>query len=110
MIYLYVAAAIAFAGMGIALKVEHSGKLTAQAQVAERDAKIEAQNEAVKVTKADGDRRVAEASKGVKAATQATAKARNEAERLRVASRAPTMPGACPAGDAVADIRAGLKP
>jgi len=109
MLYIYIGVALAFLALGAVAKIEHSGKLEAQAQVAERDAKIGAQNAAIATTKAEGDRRVAAASQGVVKATQATAKARNEAERLRVAGRAPTMPSACPAGDAVKEVRAGLR-
>lgn len=108
MVYLYIVVAIAFAGLGAYAKIEHSGKLEAEAQVAERDAKITAQNAAIATTKADGDRRVAEAQKGIAKAATASQAARNEAERLRVASRTPAKPSACPAGDAVAEIRKGL--
>ena len=101
--------ALVIALLGAGMKMEHSGKVAAEAQVAERDAKIQAQNAAVATTKADGDRRVAEAKKGITRAATATQEARKEAERLRVASRnTPTKPGACPAGDAVAEVRKGL--
>ena len=59
MIWLYAAAAIAFAAVGAYAKIEHSGKLAAQAQVAERDARIEQQNQAVEQLKADSDRKAA---------------------------------------------------
>lgn len=109
MIYLYIAAAIAFAGLGAYAKIEHSRADAAQAQVAERDAKIEQQNAAIKATKEEGDRRVAAASQGVVRATKETAAARTEAERLKTLSAAPTPAGACPAGAAMAEIRKGLK-
>ncbi len=88
---------------------EHKGKLAAEAQFQACEAKIESQNAAIQQTKAEGDRRGAEASKGVKAATQATAKARSEAERLRTLTSSPNAPSACPAGQAVAEVRKGLQ-
>ncbi len=108
MIYLYIAAAIAFAAVSGYAAIEHSRAGKFEAQVAERDARIESQNAAIATTKADGDRRVAEATKGVAKATKETQAARNEAERLRVATRAPSKPSACPAGDAVSEVRKGL--
>ena len=109
MIWLYAAAAIAFAAALGYAKIEHSGKLEAQAQVQALGSKIEEQNAAVQQTKADGDRRVAAAQKGVQVATVATAKARSEAQRLRAMQGQPTPAGACPAASAVAEIRKGLQ-
>ncbi len=109
MIWLYAAAAIAFAAVSGYAAIEHSRAGKFEAQVAERDAKIEQQNAAIATTKADGERRVAEASKGVAKAATATKAARNEAERLRVVTRTVTVPGACPAADAVAELRKGLQ-
>ena len=107
----------ALIGMGIALavamgyaKIEHSGKLEAQAELGACNTKIEAQNLAVAALKTEGDRRVAAASKGVAKAKAATAKATSEAERLRVLAGQPAKPGACPAGEGVAEVRKGLKP
>ena len=102
--------------MGIALivalgyaKIEHSGKLEAEAQLEACGTKIVAQNAAVQQLKVEGDRRVAAASKGVLAARKATARATSEAQRLRVAAAQPGSPGAsCPAGEGVAEVRKGL--
>ena len=70
---------------------------------------VESQNQAIAKTKADGDRRVAEATKGVaKARTEAKA-AISEAQRLRIASKGNAAPGACIAADAAAELRKGLK-
>lgn len=89
----------ALIGMGLAMmvaigvaKVEHSGKLEAQAQVAERDAKIEQQNQAVDQLKKDSDRKTAE---GAKALAKAEVRAKTwdeQAQRLTavLAGRKPT--------------------
>ena len=110
MIYVLGAFALVAALSGLWGGWEHKGKLEAQAQVAERDAKIEAQNQAIATTKAEGDRRVAAASAGAAKAAQATRAARSEAERLRGIQALPTPAGDCPAGVAVAEVRKGLKP
>ncbi len=60
-------------------------------------------------TKADGDRRVAAAEKGVQKAAAASRGAVQEAARLRAVQGQPAPAGACPAGAAVAEVRAGLK-
>jgi len=108
MLYLYAAAAIAFAAVIGYATIQHSQKLEAQAELGACNTKIEAQNAAIAATKADGDRRVAEATEGAKAAAKATAPARNEAERLRVVTRTVMKPGACPAAEGVAEVRKGL--
>ena len=114
MIYLYIAAAIAFAGLGLYAKFEHAGKAEAEAKVETLETKITAQNSAIAQTKAEGDRRVAEATKGVQRATAATAAARGEAARLRALAglpgspAKPTPPGSCPEKDAVAELRKGF--
>lgn len=107
----------AIIGMGIALavamgyaKIEHSGRLAAEAQVEARDATIREQNAAVLALKVEGDRKLSEASKGVAKAKEGTQAARTEAERLRVLASVPVKPGACPAADGVALVREGLKP
>lgn len=109
MIYAYAAVALVIALLGGYAKIEHSGKIAAEAQVQALGSKIEEQNAAVQQTKADGDKRVAEAQKGVLAASKATLSARQEAARLRASAAQAVKPSACPAGDAVATIRAGLK-
>lgn len=83
---------------------------TAEAKVSAAEAKIEQQNSAIAATKADGDRRVAEASKGVARATKETKAAQSESARLLELAKSKTPPGACPAGNAVAELRKGLKP
>lgn len=95
---------------------ERQGKLTAQAQVAERDAKIEQQNAAIKATAEDGQRRVAAAALGVQTARKATQALAADRDRLLAAAfkpdgtATPTPPGACPEKAAAAIVRAGLRP
>ena len=110
MLYLYIAAAIAFAAVSGYAAIEHSRAGKFEAQVSERDAKIEQQNQAIVATKAEGDRRVAAATQGVAKATTETARARSEAERLKGLQTAATPAGACPAALGAAEIRKGLKP
>lgn len=70
---------------------------------------IDAQNAAVEALQAAGKARVAKAEKGVKAAQEGAKAARSEAERLRVAASSKSSPSACPAKDAVDEVRKGLK-
>ena len=109
MIYLIGGMAIVIALLGGYADIQHSRAQAAQAQVQALGAKIEQQNQAIAATKADGDRRVAEAEKGLKAATDGAKAARSEAARLRALAQAKTPLGACPAGMAVAELRRGLK-
>lgn len=109
MIYLYIVVAIAFAAVSGYAAIEHSGKVAAEAELGACNTKIVSQNAAIATTKADGDRRVAEASKGVAKATKATQAARTEAERLAELLKNPPKPGACPAASGVAEIRRGLR-
>ena len=109
MIYLLGALALVAALSGAFGAWEHKGKLRAEAQVGELQAKIETQNQAVLATKAEGDRRVAQARQGVAQATQATAVYRTEAERLRGLAGSQTPAGACPEAAAVAELRRNLK-
>lgn len=60
--------ALVIALLGAGMKMEHSGKVAAQAQVAERDAKIEQQNAAVKQLKTDSDRKAAEGAAALRKA------------------------------------------
>ena len=108
-IYILGAFAIVAALSGLYGAWEHKGKVAAEAQVAELGAKIEQQNQAILQVKAEGDRRVAEASKGVQNAARATQAARSEAERLRTLQNAPSPSSSCPAATAVAELRKGLK-
>lgn len=115
MIYLLGGLALIAALSGLWGGWERQGKLTAQAQVAERDAKIEQQNQAVAATKADGDRRVAAATLGVQNARKATQALAADRDRLLAAAfrpdgtAKPTPPGACPEKQAAEIVRAGLK-
>ena len=72
-------------------------------------AAVQQQNAAVAALKATSDAKIAAASKGLARAAQEGAAARTEAERLRVAAKAGGAPTSCPAGQAVQEIRAGLK-
>lgn len=65
MIWLIGGMALVIALLGAGVKIEHSGKVAAQAQVAERDAKIEQQNQAVEQLKTDSDRKAAEGAKAL---------------------------------------------
>lgn len=68
---------------------------------------IESQNEAVAALEAAGKARQAKASAGIAEASKRAKSAQDEAERLRQeAKKAPT--GACPAGEAVNEVRRGL--
>ena len=109
MIYLLGAMALVAALSGLWGGWEHNRAGKFEAQVSELNTKIEAQNAAIQQTKAEGDRRVAEATKGVARAIQTTRAAQTEAERLRSLQGAATPAGNCPAGSAVAELRKGLK-
>jgi hypothetical protein len=113
MIYVLVAMGIALAissGYGY---IQHEQKLVAEAKVTVLETQIGRQNDAVAVTKADGDRRVAQATKGVAASAAVTQAAVAEAARLRALGDVPTPPvvvaSNCPAGAAVGQIRKGLQ-
>ena len=73
------------------------------------EGKLEAQNKAISELKAEGDRRVAAASKGIARARTEAKAAISEAERLRTASKSSAPPGACPAASAATELRRGLK-
>ena len=76
-------------------------------QVKALGSQIEAQNRAVDALKAEGDARVARATKDAASAKLAASGAISEAARLRAASKAGAN-GACPAADGVAEVRKGL--
>ena len=82
----------------------------AEAKVATLEAQVGRQNDAVKTTKEEGDRRVAQATKGVAASAAVTQAMVDEAKRLRDELEKGTPVGsACPAGAAVAQVRKGLR-
>ena len=110
MIYLIAGMGLVIVLLGGYADIQHNRVIAAKAELGECTAKIEQQNQAIAATKAEGDRRVAEASKGVKAATVATAKARSEADRLRGLAGGATPTGTCSSASAVAEIRKGLAP
>lgn len=89
-------------------KIERADRIAAEAKVTACEARIEKQNEAIKTTKEEGDRRVAAAKKGVVQAGKETAAARSEAARLRKLQEGKGPTGPCPAGVAMSEIRKGL--
>ena len=93
--------------------VKKSGYTEAQAelqpQIDQCQGELAKANDAAKAVKAEGDRRVAEASKGVAKAKREAAGAISEAQRLRTASKGNAAPSACPAADAASVLRSGLK-
>jgi len=83
----------------------------AEAKVTTLEAQIGRQNDAVAATKAEGDRRVAAATKGVAASAAVTQAMLGEAARLRKELESGIPVGTdCPAGAAVAQVRRGLRP
>ena len=88
---------------GDAVRAELEPKLQACA------AEVERANEAALATKAEGDRRIAAASKGAARARQDAQGAVSEAQRLRAFIAAPPTAEACPAASATARVREGLK-
>ena len=78
-------------------------------------AKLDTQNKAVLALKAEGDKRVGEATKGLQAAQEAAGRAQAEATRLRTAAAAASSQrgpskGCEPSGAdrAVSELRKGL--
>ena len=69
---------------------------------------INVQNRAVAALETESKNRIARAEKGRLEALRMTQGARNEAERLRGLAKATQAPSACPAGQAVEEIRRGL--
>ena len=91
-------------------KAKWAPKLSAcEASNKDLGGKIDAQNKAIADLKAEGDRRVAAASKGIAASAKVTEAAVSEAARLRALHGGETPAGPCPAGSATDKIRAGLK-
>ncbi len=88
---------------------QHEELTVAKSKVTTLETQISSQNKAVEATKAEGDKRVAQATKGVAAAATVTKAAVDEAARLRELQKGGTPAGACPAGMAVAELRKGMK-
>lgn len=88
------------------------GRAEDQVQAQQRETSLrntlETQEKAVQTLKADGEARVKRAQDGLKIAQEGTKAARSEAERLMTLAKAPAAPTACPAADAVKEIRRGL--
>lgn len=92
-------------------KGRHKDAVAAEAVRIQLEGSLQAQNEAIaKLGRESADRR-AKAQDALKKAQEGVQKARSEAERLRALAKpenAPSEPTACPAGDAVQEIRRGL--
>jgi hypothetical protein len=95
--------------------VKKSGYAEAEAEFKPKleacTSEVQKANDAALAVKAEGDRRIAQASKGVAKARQEAKGAISEAEGLRGLAKAPTPPsasGSCPAAAAVAEVRKGL--
>lgn len=108
-----IAAFVVAAGLGIALKVQSSRLAAAQESLAACRAtnavlndQITRQNEAVKSLEKAAEDRQKRAQDALEAARKGQAKAQGEIARLKAVR--PTV-GACPAADAVRQIREGLK-
>lgn len=105
----------AFSYVGtIKLQRDHARTSLAECRKAAEglEAKIAAQNAAVQALSDESKRKTAEAAKKLSGARQATASAVSEAQRLRRLATQPAPSGAnvaCPAGEAVKNIRIGLK-
>jgi multidrug resistance efflux pump len=106
LIYLYIAAAIAFAAVSGYAAIQHSGKLAAQAKVEACETKVEAMGEQIKQQNAAVDSLKATADAKAATAAQALAKAEgraklwdDQAKRLTgiLTSRKPTDPQDCKA-------------
>ena len=110
MIYLLGGLALVAALLGLWGDVQHQKVKAAEAKVELLQSTIDQQNAAVAATKADGDRRVAQATAGAARARQDTAQARSDAERLRQAGGVATPAGSCPEAIAVAEVKKGLRP
>ena len=92
-------------------KGRHEDKVAAEAVRVRLEGSLQAQNDAIALLAKESQDRKAAAEKALKTAREGTQKARTEAERLRALAQAPRPtgePSACPAGDAVAEIRKGL--
>lgn len=87
-------------------------QVAAEATRVRLEGSLAAQNEAIAQLGKESKDRKAAAEKALQKAKEGTQKARSEAERLKTLAQAPRGPEAskeCPAGDAVARIREGLK-
>src|SRR3990167_2305280 len=85
------------------------GRAEALAEVEPLLAACRLQELAVSDMVKEGEARKARATDALKSAREGTQKARTEAERLRGLAAAPETLQVCPAGQAVAEIRRGLR-
>lgn len=111
----YVAIALLAVAVGIQssrLDSCKTGRAADQVAAQQREAalgvQIKVQNDAVAALKAEGDAKVAKASEGLRREATKAQAARSEAERLRTLAKAPVAATACPAGQAVEEVRKGL--
>lgn len=109
MTYVIIVMGVMLAGASTYGWYQHEERVVAEAKVTTLEAQIGRQNDAVAATKAEGDKRVAQATKGVAASAAVTQAALEEAARLRKANEQGTPVGDCPAGAAAAQIRKGLR-
>lgn len=89
----------------------HKDQVAAEAKIIELQGSLQAQNEAIAKIAKDSAERKAKAEKGLQEAQKQAQGARSEAARLRGLASAPQAPSgsqACPAGQAVQEIRKGL--
>lgn len=85
-------------------------KVAAEAERIRLSGLLKAQSDAVDKLAKESAERKAKGEKALKAAQEGTKAARTEAERLRgLAAAKPVPPTACPAADAVSEVRKGLK-
>jgi predicted negative regulator of RcsB-dependent stress response len=92
-------------------QARHKDAVSYEAKIVTLQGSLAAQNEAIaKLGRESADRK-AKASKALQAAQEGVQKARSEAERLKTLARPENAPtaSACPAGDAVSEIRRGLR-
>ena len=99
------------AGIGYSIRKAGADAVRAELEpkIAACQTAVEAQNQAIAATKAEGDRRIAAAAKGAAQARRDAQGAISEAERLRTITRTPAPAGSCPAGSAVAEVRKGFR-
>ena len=91
-------------------RAEWKPKLEAcQQQVSGLENAVATQNRAIEALGAESKARQARAAQGLARATQEAGKYRTEAERLRALAGGQTNPSECAAGEAVREIRRGLK-
>ena len=114
-LYAAVAAGVVIVGLSVALKVQSARLDTAKAELAlctsqynQALASIQRQNEAVKAQVKARTQAKAKSEAALKAATQALKASQSERDRLKGLATKPAT-GPCQAGEAVQEIRKGLK-